>query len=580
MSFARNAFCFISVTAFVTASAQVGTTSRVSVGAGGNQANAGSYSPAVSPNRGFVAFVSHATNLIAGDTNNLLDIFVRDRQGSTTSRVSVATGGGQSNGASDTPSLSGDGRFVAYTSVATNLVAGDTNGLQDCFVHDRVLNTTVRISVDSNENEANAISSYPWVSANGRYVAFFSVATNLVPNDTNNVSDVFMRDLLLGTTTRVSVSQAGVQSNGRSEYPVPSADGRYVAFHSGADNLALNDLNGFWDCMIKDMMTGEVHIVSVATGGAQGNGHSGGVGFSTNGRYTVFSSLATNLDGPDTNGVNDTFIHDIVTGTTERVSISTAGGEGDGESIGGVVSDDGRIITFSTIATNLVQGDTNGTWDVVFRDRATNTTTFASRSILGGPGNNQSHSPAISADGIDIVFGSVASDLITGDTNNSFDIFVHDRTALVVPSSYTLLRGGLVSGNLNSLAFSDNDRLVLRPGPVFTSQQPPIEVAVDAVSPYGTATGIRFSVEAHCSSGNIGQIISLFNFQTQTYDVLSNAAPGTTDTITVVSITKDCDRYLGPAQEVRATISYKAQGPVFVYPWQARIDHVFWSIAP
>ena len=162
---------------------------------------------AISGDGRFVAFVSAATNLVTGDNNNAADIFVRDRQAGTTTRVSVTSTGGQANGASSDPAISADGRYVAFVSRATNLVAGDTNGVRDVFVHDRQTGATTRISVNSSENQGNAESLAPSLSADGRYVAFASSASNLVTGDTNSTSDVFVRDRQAGTTTRVSVEQ-------------------------------------------------------------------------------------------------------------------------------------------------------------------------------------------------------------------------------------------------------------------------------------------------------------------------------------------------------------------------------------
>ena len=207
---------------------------------------------------GSVAFVSKATNLVAGDSNNVADIFIHDGQTGATTRVSVSSAGDQANGASSDPAISTDGRYVAFVSAATNLVAGDTNGVRDVFVYDRQTGATMRVSVGAGGNQANAASSAPSVSADGRYVAFASLASNLVPGDTNSASDVFVRDRQTGVTTRASVNDSGLQGNNSSWEPSLSADGRYVAFTSQADNLITDDTDGTADVFVVDRQTAQI----------------------------------------------------------------------------------------------------------------------------------------------------------------------------------------------------------------------------------------------------------------------------------------------------------------------------------
>ncbi len=225
--------------------AGAGTTTRVSVDSAGGQANdfsgaapSISVDTSISADGRFVVFQSDATNLVAGDTNGASDVFVHDRQTGTTTRVSVDSAGHEATGlypASGDPAISADGRFVAFDSNATNLVAGDTNSAYDIFVHDRQTGTTTRVSVDSAGNQANGYD--PSLSADGRFVAFTSGASNLVAGDTNGASDVFVHDRQTGTTTRVSVDSAGWQAYSFSHLPSISADGRFVAFASNATNL-------------------------------------------------------------------------------------------------------------------------------------------------------------------------------------------------------------------------------------------------------------------------------------------------------------------------------------------------------
>src|SRR5205823_5466864 len=212
----------------------------------GAEANGTSFAPAISADGRFVAFPSEATNLVPGDTNGVTDVFVRDRRTGTTERVSVSSAGAEANGTSFTPAISADGRFVAFSSDATNLVGRDTNGAVDVFVNDRMTGMTERVSVDSTGAQANAASIEqfcPALSGDGRFVAFESDATNLVPGDTNGVADVFVHDRLTATTERVSVDSAGAQANDKSDFPAISADGSVVAFVSTASNLVPDDTN-------------------------------------------------------------------------------------------------------------------------------------------------------------------------------------------------------------------------------------------------------------------------------------------------------------------------------------------------
>jgi Tol biopolymer transport system component len=296
---------------------QTGTTTRVSVGPGGVQATGGpsgfgvgGSGLAISPDGSLVAFQSQATNLVLTDTNSARDIFVFDVNAQVTTRVSVATGGGQANGFSSSPALSADGRYVAFYSSATNLVTGDTNSADDIFIHDRQTGTTTRISIGLMGAQPNSHSRGPAFSADGRFVAYTSTATNLVTGDGNAADDVFVYDTQAITTTRVSVGSGGVQSNGPSDMASLSADGRYVAFKSTASTLAPGDNNGAWDIFVHDRQTGQTARVSVGPGGAQANSDSNYTAISADGRFVAFDSTATNLVAVDTNGNRDAFRHD------------------------------------------------------------------------------------------------------------------------------------------------------------------------------------------------------------------------------------------------------------------------------
>ncbi|WNM62462.1 FG-GAP-like repeat-containing protein [Candidatus Nitrospira neomarina] len=404
-------------------------TARVSVSTGNLQGNNNSFLPDLNENGRFVTYYSLSTNLVPGDTNGVRDIFVYDRQNQQTTRVSVATGGGQANGESLEPAISANGRYVAFRSDATNLVPGDTNGTTDVFVHDRQTGITSRVSVATGGGQSNNNSFTPALSADGRFVAFHSFANNLVPGDTNGVLDVFVHDRQTGATTRVSVATGAIQGNNTSRAGFLSANGGLVAFESDATNLVPGDTNGVRDLFIHDRQTGVTTRVSVATGGGQVNGESVDAELSADGRYVTFQSDATNLVAGDTNGVGDVFVHDRQTNTTTRVSVASGGLQGGGESSEGTISGDGRFVAFLSFATNLVPDDTNGEGDVFVHDRQTNTTTRMSVTTGGVQGNDFSCNPAISQDGRIVGFFSDSTNLVPGDTNGIRDIFIHNRTA-------------------------------------------------------------------------------------------------------------------------------------------------------
>jgi hypothetical protein len=368
-----------------------GTIECVSVSSAGEQGNgpSGWDNVAISADGGFVAFSAHASNLVPGDTNGTpgdlfsgSDVFVRDRLARTTERVSVSSTGEQGNGNSGLGSvgISADGGFVAFWSYADNLVPGDTNGLADVFVRDRLAGTTERVSVSSAGEEGDGPSGGDNVaiSADGRLVAFGSLAGNLVPGDTNGLADVFVRDRLRGTTERVSVSSASEQANGGSGWPSVSisSDGRFVAFWSYADNLVTGDTNYCADLFVRDLVAATTERVNVSSTGQQAdrdvNEEAGWPFFpaiSADGRFVAFPCLATNLVAGDTNDGPDIFVRDRQTGTTERVSVSNGGEQGNYGALDVSMSADGRFVAFSSWGTNLVVGDTNGYMDVFVHDR-------------------------------------------------------------------------------------------------------------------------------------------------------------------------------------------------------------------
>jgi Tol biopolymer transport system component len=330
-----------------------GDTTRVSVDSSGVEANGGSTKPAISDDGRYVAFQSGASNLVSGDTNNADDIFVYDRQTGQTTRVSVRTNGAQANGGSSSPAISADGRFVAFYSDASNLLNGDTNGCGDIFVHDRQTGQTTRVSVSSSGVEENASPRDDYlvvsISGDGRYVAFYSDATNLVSGDTNGASDVFVHDLQTGTTTRASVASDGSEANAGSSEPSLSGDGRYIAFVSGATNLVTEDTNGKADVFVHDLQVGTTTRVSVNSSGVEANGGGHNPDISGDGRYVVFLSQSRNLDprAADFGGYPLAYVRDLQVGQTTLASVNSSG---DALGVGDIdlptISRDGRYVAF------------------------------------------------------------------------------------------------------------------------------------------------------------------------------------------------------------------------------------------
>ncbi len=422
----------------VTATTQlIGSTARVSVDSLGAQGNGDAPSlnspPAVSQDGRYAAFSATSSNLVAGDTNSVADIFVHDRVTGTTTRVSVSASGAQANSTCDMPAISADGRYVAFRSTATNLVAGDTNNRADVFRVDRLTGTVVRVNVSNAGAQALSGDSGTYgivLSADGNLVAFESTATNLASNDTNGVSDIFLRDVTAGTTVRVSTSSAGGAANGRSLNPSMSADGRYLVFSSFASNLVAGDANLCSDIFLHDRVTGATTLVSHLNG-VQGNANSDDPAISGNGAVIAFTTLASNLASGDTNGTWDVVRVARTGGAFTLASVATDGFFGNASSSGPALNTDGRFLAFRSYASNLVAGDTNNRCDAFVFDYATRTVTRASLSGAGGQGNADSaaYGVALDGQGYIAVFETMASNLVPDDTNARRDVLAREWPA-------------------------------------------------------------------------------------------------------------------------------------------------------
>jgi Tol biopolymer transport system component len=366
---------------------------RVSVSSAGAEGNQQSSWASVSADGRFVAFWSSATNLVAGDTNGDFDAFVHDRAGEVTERVSVSSAGVEGDLGSfvgEVPgALSDDGRYVAFTSCATNLVAGDTNGWSDIFVRDRLTGTTTRVSVDSQGNEGNNCCWGATLSADGRYVAFTSCSSNLVADDTNGYPDIFVHDCLTGTTERVSLSATDGELNWCSRDSTISGDGRYVAFETDATNTEIEGYTGYYPA--------------------------------------------------DINEKRDVLVRDRVAGTTELISQDPVGCGVCDHSYRARISADGRWVAYDTADAYPIGGtdyDTNGVSDVFLWDRVGSVCERVSLSATGGELDDASLDGSVSGNGQRVAFESDAGNTGTvADFNNIVmetpirDILVRDRAA-------------------------------------------------------------------------------------------------------------------------------------------------------
>ncbi len=419
----RAPFICLLLVLLVPPSADAQTTTRVSVSSAGTQANGPSWGPAISADGRFVAFTSAATNLVAGRaTGPYNGIFVHDLVTGSTVEASVAFAGGEPNGHSSSAALSADGRFVAFYSDASNLVPGDTNQVTDVFVRDLRTGQTSRVSVAADGTEGNGAAvgdRAAAISADGRFVAFVSNASNLVPQDTNGVRDVFVHDRVTGQTIRASINSDGTQNPAPADGPAISADGRQVAFTWSPY---------FSSVFVHDLQTGSTANASLPSCTCSGTGSSAETILSPDGRFVAYSSSYAFLIPGDTNQAVDVVVDDLRTNTKRRANVTSAGAQSSGDSVfwRPTLSTAGRYVAFQSFASDLVAGDTNNANDIFLHDFETGITSRVSVAADGSQAAGNSGDPAISSDGRFVAFASDAGNLVPGDTNAVEDIFVRD----------------------------------------------------------------------------------------------------------------------------------------------------------
>lgn len=410
-------------------------TERVSISSAGSEGDQVSRTPSINANGQIIVFASEATNLVDGDANGVQDIFLHDWLNGTTERVSLSGQGQEANGASAWPEISADGQSVVFASTATNLVDGDTNDFDDVFVVDLQSGAVERVSHPASGGQANAPSSQPVISGDGRFVAFVSAATNLVPGATTGLDEIYLYDRVNESLQWVSAPRIGLANDDFSGEPALSADGNWVAFSSYSAQLVPKDAEGLRDIFLWNRVENTLALVSVTQAGEEADSISYAPALSADGRFIVFRSHASNLVSGDTNYSSDIFLRDNLNGSLQRVNLSTTGEQAGGPSDEPAISADGRFIVFRSHASNLVPDDTNDSADIFVRDLQ-GTTTRVSVDSYANESNGSSYSPVISADGAAIAFYSEANDLdlVRVDFNGAGDVFAHGEPPTPEPT--------------------------------------------------------------------------------------------------------------------------------------------------
>ena len=464
--------------------------------------NLASTAPKLSANGRFVAYSSRASNLVPNDSNSQADIFVYDSVTKVIERVSVSTAGAQGNFQSINPSISADGRYVAFESEANNLVAGDNNGQTDrdagvdIFVHDRTSHTTVRVSLTETGEQVNRASRRPSISGDGRYVAFYSGGNTLIAGFNSGEVNVYVRDRIANTLVGASVPFPLIQSNRSSLNPVISADGNFVAFEFRA---SLNDGNrsfAYRDVYLFNRVTLAVERLTGTKVGIEADRTESRLpSISGDGRYIAFESTAPDLDFYDVNDRADVFVYDRIAGTTRRVSASPTGVDQlFQDSINASISGDGRFVAFESRIANFVTPDTNDHFDVFVKDLVTGGFSLKSSSPSGVQGNGSSTFPSLSEDGRSVAFLSSANNLGTAKTSSETDVFLR-TTAPPTASSSAELASLTTSLDALTPGFS--------PGVSSYTQNAPDEVASVNVRPVAAAPGTTLSVRINGSADTV-----------------------------------------------------------------------------
>lgn len=406
---------------------------RASVSNTQAQANGNSYMVGSSPDGRYVVFDSMASNLVPGDNNGQRDVFIRDRSLGTIERVSVGPAGIESPYLNRAPSVSADGRYVSFETKGP-LLSGSSVGIFQIYRRDRVNGVTELVSASSSGLAGNSFSSRSSISADGRYVLFYSRANNLVVGDNNGVQDIFLKDMQTGALETISLGASGVRGNDHSFEAAMSSDARFISFTSMATNLTGSTIPRQRHVYLRDRQTSTTRLLSRSATGSLANQPAYSPTLSDDGRYVVYYSKASNLTAGTGGSILQIIQHDTQSGDTVLLSRDAAGIEGDDLSYSPSISADGRFVAYTSFAKNLVDVDNNGVSDVLLWDRQNNETTIISQSESGQLGNGAAiGTPALSRSGNSIAFSTYADNLIESDTNNVADIFVRDRVTNAIP---------------------------------------------------------------------------------------------------------------------------------------------------
>jgi Tol biopolymer transport system component len=410
------------------APAPAGETILVSIGLGGHPANGPSERASISADGHLVVFTSHASNLVAGDHNHCSDVFLRDLDRATTVRVDRGLKGRESNGCTGIdPIISADGRYAVYSADSTNLVRGVRDGRSHIYRTDLRTGETVLVSAAADGTPGNGDSMRPTISADGRYVAFATSADNLIPGDTPaSTWDTVVRDMATGNVVRTSAAGDGTPGDAASDGTQIGADGRYVTFFSNATNLVEGDTNKKVDEFLHDRTTGRTTRLSVSAAGVQSDQITIGGTISDDNRYVVLNSHATNLtpDSPNT-GQNHIYLQDLEEGTLRLMDKGADGVPAPGGTFWASITGDGRHIPMASSGPALVDGDTNKVRDIFVADLPEGTLRRVSVATDGGQADAASYFPDADQHADAVVFASYATNLVAGDTNGLPDIFVH-----------------------------------------------------------------------------------------------------------------------------------------------------------
>jgi Tol biopolymer transport system component len=430
--------------------------------------NGPSGGPSISANGEFVAFASSATNLTAGigglspGKAAAEEVYVDDDAAESVSLASAAAGGVPANGSSSEPSISGDGRTVAFMSTASNLVGGVAKGIQNIYV-ETAGGPPVLVSVGVGGSATDGNSYQPAISANGDFVVFTSTADDLVAGDDNDKPDVFERDLLTGVTRRVSVASRGGQADGPSSNGSVSGDGRYVTFASTSSDLVGHQGTAEEEVYVHDTASDLTNVISVSSAGKRENAAVASPftqvsSISGDGRYVAFDSDATNLVRGGSNGYTNVYVRDRTLRRTELVSVSSTGGAGDDDSFSPEISPDGHVVIFDSLADDLAPDAAAGS-NVYLRDlgqSATTTVDVTADSRARDPelGSSLLQQPVVSADGRFAVFESGADNLVSSVSNGVENLYLR---ALAAPQTIGVRPPPAVSGSRPTVVYRADD---------------------------------------------------------------------------------------------------------------------------